>query len=635
MKEHRFVATILQAMPRGLPLLAKELLEQSARRRTFIVRVVYASLLFFTAYLMFYQELSAGVTSPLAVLGKGRDLFAMVCGLQFVGIYFFMPAMTSGVITQEKERASLQLLFLTRLGPWTILFEKLASRVIPMLFFLLLSLPLLAFSYTLGGLTLPNLALGVWLLTLAVFQIGTLALCCSAFFRTSVAAFIWTYLLTLVMFLGPPLSWVILSAFTRFELNQYVFARGSGIELALLLEMPLFGLGLFIGTVEGQIAGISFSIAVHSLFVLFQCAVCLILARAFLVRRAFVQPRNVVLNLFKAIDRIFSRLNNNRLTRGVVLGAASSGLPETDPVAWRETAKRSLGQTRYLARRFVGLELPMAALCVMLIYDANNFDWSMLLLMVVWVVAILMIAVHSASLIAGERSHQTLDVLASTPLTAREIVRQKFRSVWRLMFVLATPFLTLFTFSAAMRWNMPDPRYQWAGAGFQVPVFNVFVYLTCSLLSLVVYLPLLAWMSFYIGLRVKSQARAIVTALACVLGACIGPLIFIMLPISIIFRAPIHGAWYFFNLLSPASIAALNEANEWQIYSFRPWLAILLNFSWYGAWLFLFRWLSFAQAERMLGRLELPKTDRQPDDKFEDVSATASAETTEREFSQA
>ena len=85
----------------GLPLLTKELLEQSARRRTYIIRVVYASLLFFTAFLLFYQELRVGATNSLAVLGKGRELFTMVVVLQFLWIYFFMPAMTCGVVTQE------------------------------------------------------------------------------------------------------------------------------------------------------------------------------------------------------------------------------------------------------------------------------------------------------------------------------------------------------------------------------------------------------------------------------------------------------------------------------------------------------------------------------------------------------
>src|SRR5262245_86896 len=137
----------------GLPLLGKELIEQAARKRTYVIRTLYASLLFFVCCLMFYDTLRIGATSPFAVLGRGRQMYDILVGLQFAGIYLFMPALACGVITHEKERASLQLLFLTRLGPWTILFEKLTSRLVPMFGFLLLSLPLLAYAYTLGGIS--------------------------------------------------------------------------------------------------------------------------------------------------------------------------------------------------------------------------------------------------------------------------------------------------------------------------------------------------------------------------------------------------------------------------------------------------------------------------------------------------
>src|SRR5882762_2323326 len=93
-----------------LPLLGSELIEQAARKRTYVVRVVYASLLFLAAFLFFYETLSVGKASPLAVLGSGREMLTTLIGLQFAGIYAFMPAMMSSVITHEKERASLQLL---------------------------------------------------------------------------------------------------------------------------------------------------------------------------------------------------------------------------------------------------------------------------------------------------------------------------------------------------------------------------------------------------------------------------------------------------------------------------------------------------------------------------------------------
>jgi len=64
----------------------------------------------------------------------------------------FMPAITCSVITAEKERNPFGLLLLTRLSPWTILLEKLLSRLVPMLSFLPPPPPLMGFAYAVGGL---------------------------------------------------------------------------------------------------------------------------------------------------------------------------------------------------------------------------------------------------------------------------------------------------------------------------------------------------------------------------------------------------------------------------------------------------------------------------------------------------
>ncbi len=165
------------SLPRwGLPLLAKELVEQAARPRTYVVRVVYAVLLFFAGFMFYYSIVSRYNASPYAVLGHGRELFQAIINLQFVGIYLFAPAMTCGVLTFEKERNTLGLLFLTRLGPWTIVLEKYLGRIIPMCSFLILSLPLLVIAYSLGGFTQQYVWTGVWLLLITVFQVSALAL---------------------------------------------------------------------------------------------------------------------------------------------------------------------------------------------------------------------------------------------------------------------------------------------------------------------------------------------------------------------------------------------------------------------------------------------------------------------------
>ena len=144
----------------GLPLLTKELIEQAARKRTYVVRLVYASLLFLLAFWQFTSILSSNGSNSLAILGSGTDMFNRVIELQSLGILLFLPALACGAITSEKERDSLTMLLVTRLGPFTILLEKLLGRLVPMFSFLLLSLPLLLASPSSQSSPLSVLPLG-------------------------------------------------------------------------------------------------------------------------------------------------------------------------------------------------------------------------------------------------------------------------------------------------------------------------------------------------------------------------------------------------------------------------------------------------------------------------------------------
>ena len=92
----------------GLPLLTKELIEQSARLRTWVTRTSYLGLLF----LFFLLNASAfwDTGNVRAMLGSGRHLFNLLMGLQFFGVYVITPLASFGLITSEKERDSLQML---------------------------------------------------------------------------------------------------------------------------------------------------------------------------------------------------------------------------------------------------------------------------------------------------------------------------------------------------------------------------------------------------------------------------------------------------------------------------------------------------------------------------------------------
>jgi ABC-type transport system involved in multi-copper enzyme maturation permease subunit len=574
----------------SFPLLAKELTETAARRRTYVLRVVYGLLLFGFFALNLPSHLLRGNYDVLSIMGTGRDMLEVIFGIQFFGIALFLPAMMYGRITEEKERDSLVLLFLTDLGPWSIVLQKFLGGLVPMLTFLLLALPLGAISYAFGGVTTEFLALGLWSLLLGCLQVGALALMCSAFCRSPVSALVSTYLLAAAFYLGP----VLLSALSQLVWGSQwrLSDRESSIHIppALLFDSPSDG------PVE---------MLVRSIPILLSIAVFLTLARVFLVRRAFVPASSFFLRFFRRIDGVMQRAN--RLTGHRMLLREKSSLPEDEPIAWREMTHKALGKVHYLVRILVVIELPILVLCGFASTDDYRGQSELLsaTAAIVGTLAVLALSVQAANTIVSERVQQTLEVLLTTPLTAREIVAQKARVLRRFMLVLAVPLLTIFGWEWYLEWNAPARWPEGDGPA---------VYLVCALLTVGILLPLVSWLSLWIGLKMRTRFKAILTALAVVVAWCAVPLIGASMVAAMRFdhwqtRRTLSSL---ISLLSPLIVPGLNEmagnlkiliiVGVPEVANGSAWFVLAVNFTFYAAMLFLFRHLALSRADRYLRR---------------------------------
>ncbi|MCA9026505.1 MAG: ABC transporter permease subunit [Planctomycetaceae bacterium] len=592
----------------GLPLLAKELLEQSARKRTYVLRTVYAFLLFAGGLMMFYEVIRYGMTNPLSVLGRGRDVFQMLIGLQVAGIYLFMPAITCTVITSEKERKTLGLLLLTKLGPWTIVLEKYLGRCFTMLTFLMLSLPMMAFAYSMGGVNAGDILIKSWILMLTTLQVGAFALMCSCLFRTTTGAFIGTYLLGFLFYFGPAIvyewsgmdrNWSTVellreSLNTLFEplVGSDVFQHQDQLVLLWIPTVMLFETSSSTATLP--------LVFVQSLPSQLSIVIFLCLARVWLVKRAFVPPRNAVLSWFRKLDGLFVRLNQNRLTKGRVLFNEATTLPEDQPIAWRETRKKSLGTVRYLIRVFLVLEAPVLTICLsIVILGAGTSSQAIpdelsLLFFLMWMLSVLLVVVKASSLIAGERTHETLDVLLTTPLTTEELISQKLRGLWRLLFVVAVPLLTIILFETWLRGIVTRLWGHRLSAG---------LYFLSSVLAVLIYLPLAAWISLYFGMRMQTQARALFASLATIVGWCLGPVL-MFIPLAVIFTVGRNDELLFLILAGPATIIPFTEFSALREIADAPWVVVVLNFVFFGMAALVIRAKCLRDASRLLGRAE-------------------------------
>lgn len=560
----------------SFPLLAKELIERAARPRTYVMRVTAALLLYVFFWLTNRWIFTSGITSPSWVLGQGERMFRSLTELLMVGIYFFVPAMLSGVVTQEKERDSLAMLLLTELRPWQIVLQKYAAGLIPALSLLLLALPLGAVAYTYGGFSAEEFALKSIILILAVLQIGALAIWCSCRFRSTVTAFMATYFIAAALAVVP------------FLLDEFTKLRRFTWEWLLFAHLPPAPLTQFSA---GSIEQLGSLLVIPATTLAF-----LALAAYDLPRRAFLPSRNLLREIFQWIDRLMQRAN--RLAGNITFGSKVASLPVDEPLLWRERRSRALARPEYLVRLLLLVEFPVIIISL-LMPGPHSFNYQQYGLSLfaagLGSLVILVICVTGANTFVTERVNQTMEVLLTTPLSAHEIVRQKARAMRPLLWVLGAPLATIFLIEA---WTESSP--------YLAPDFffgtqegkKVIAYVVVALLSLLVYLPLLSWIALWVGMFSKTRIRAIITVLSIVLGWCIGPAIVC----GIMNWEPSRNAFEAYAWLStPLTMPAANETNSLDDFTRHGGITLIaVNFAVYLLILVNLRWHCLAYADRYL-----------------------------------
>ncbi|MFM8218160.1 MAG: ABC transporter permease, partial [Planctomycetaceae bacterium] len=357
--------------------------------------------------------------------------------------------------TAEKERNTLQLLLITTLSPEKIVIQKFLGRLTPILTYLSLSFPVLALAYSLGGVSVSALWGAGLILLFTAIQLTALAVACSAYCSTTMESLIW--------YLG--------GFFLTYWLLTGRASRG--------------GFDPMNNTIGSAVAAVVFG--------LFLTGIALIFAISVLESRAALTPKNPLLLIFQMLDRTFNRWNT--VTGGAVLVKDGDPLPASRPVAWRETAKKSLGTFRYLFRVLLILQAPLIVLLA-IVKDSGRPDQGLELvagyLNAVLVIMTAMLIIHASSLIAAERGRQTLQVLLSTPIEGADLLRQKQAGVMRMSRVMLIPVLTILMFQAWWYRGLP---HVWASLAM--------TFFTVLLLQ-----RLLTWVAISVGLRVHSQLRA-------------------------------------------------------------------------------------------------------------------------------
>ena len=463
-----------------LPLLHKELIELAVHRRLYALRVVWAVVLciVFILKLSSVEGLGEWNQNPLGVLGKGRELLLAVFWAEVIAVLVLMPAFTAGVLTSERERGSLVLLLLTPLGVWRVLLEKWLSRIVAVGSFLLMGLPLMAIAYAYGGFDVWLLARVAAILAVLCLQVSAVSLLVSARSRSTVGAFIGVLLAVPIYYLLPR----VVPALLHLNIGDYFSSVWSAWNIFPVqwLERPTW--------MKQQ----TFSWA-HGLAFAASILVPLILARLVVMRQSLTTGPGQLLQLFHRFDA-WSEAVDARL--GLFHKVS---LPDERPLAWRAQRRRALTGLRYQIRLGLAGFVVVTLLALGIAFSRSGLAGFQAILTAL---TALMLLFHGAVLFAGERQDQTLQVLLTSPLTAREILSQKLVGLRRIHGVLLVIMLPVFLMVIMLR----DFTFVWltaAGNALLLPA-------------------LIAWVGILVGLYVQRRQRAIVMALVALIAWTMG-----------------------------------------------------------------------------------------------------------------
>lgn len=141
-------------------------------------------------------------------------LFPVLAVTQVCIVALIVPIITASSISGEKERQTFDIMLTTCMSPFSIVFGKMVSAMIRILFFVAASMPVMSLAFVVGGLSWS--ALFYFLLTIVLLSVfsGSVGIFCSAFCKRSITAVILSFVIYFVVFALPFLPLLFAAVFS-------------------------------------------------------------------------------------------------------------------------------------------------------------------------------------------------------------------------------------------------------------------------------------------------------------------------------------------------------------------------------------------------------------------------------------
>lgn len=252
------------------PVYKRETTVRSRSLRMPLIIFAFNGILALTALLNMYQTVAQVRTTSMIQYSTFLDLYAFVATLEFLLLMFIMPALTSGSISGERERQTLELLFTTKMSPNDIIMGKLFSAVEQLLILVASSLPVVLLTFVYGSVDFRDLGLLLICFTIVAFYAGGIGILFSSLLRRSTFSNVCTYGVLLFIVVGTYMLNIFLLNMDQIYISNMVLQPGmerpmadTGMAVWALLFNPVATFAEILGN---QVSGGASIISIRSFF---------------------------------------------------------------------------------------------------------------------------------------------------------------------------------------------------------------------------------------------------------------------------------------------------------------------------------------------------------------------------------
>lgn len=129
-------------------------------------------------------------------------IYVSLAVLQFFLIVFIAPSLTSGAISGERERQTLDLLLSTKMAPRSIIFGKLFSSINQIILLIAASFPIFSVVFLFGGISTAEVIKLFLFYIIVAITMGSIGIFFSTFLKKTTASNVLTYGFVLFLIFG-------------------------------------------------------------------------------------------------------------------------------------------------------------------------------------------------------------------------------------------------------------------------------------------------------------------------------------------------------------------------------------------------------------------------------------------------